>query len=250
MKLEKNFSFYEHLRFFYKKRFVFFTIVILSMLFAAVLSTFQGDKYKGSATFIFGKIDMNDFSDPDAVKSKYSKLITDNDALQVLSPKMGQIMLTVVGRDKSSVEKQFRRISQQYYKDLQSQYSEKIRLYKNYITTTNSRIHYLKKLNDSYRAQSSKDVYIQQTILANEKEIFSALSNSLDYGIEYQKLLQGQPRLLVPKRIDQLGITGHYIPAFSNLLVTFLLSVLISIILMTLWKYIVDARAYSHSREE
>jgi capsular polysaccharide biosynthesis protein len=239
---KKSYAFYDYLAFMWKKKIWVITIPIIAIIIAVLISSFTKPTYQGSVLFNVADATDDKVTVPDVIMSRYQSLLPKElqPSLQVIVPKYKQVQMQISGENKEQVNKGFQTVAKAYYADLQEVYQQKRNLSKQYSDSLQQRVTMLEQASKSIKpasvnAQSLESFTNLQSELATAQEQLQ--SSKLD-------LLSSQaPVIVPPNSLDNLTVTEKASPWKANILIALLVGIILGLVVVTLWKYVLDAKS-------
>ncbi|MXQ55978.1 hypothetical protein [Shimazuella alba] len=239
---KKSYAFYDYLAFMWQKKLWLIAIPLIAVVLAIIVSSFTRPTYQGSVLFNVADATDDKVTVPDIILSSYQKLLPKDlqPSLQAIVPKYKQVQIQISGKDKEQVTKGFQTVVKAYYTDLQKVYQQKVNLSKQYMATLQQRVATLEQASKSIKpssvnAQSLEAFTDLQKELATRQEQLQ--SSKLDLASVQA------PVIVPPGSLEDLTISEKASPWKANILIALLSGIILAVVVVTLWKYILDARS-------
>lgn len=233
---------YEYLMFFWNKKWLLLIPPILGIIIPIAIGMVKENPYVGTLTYYVGGTENPKLVNPDIIKSE---LLSDkiSDGVSVVK---GDKVISFVSssQSKSEIKDIFAEVDTQYGK-LLGEISEKdLKFDKEYLDNIKQR----KKVLEASLLQARKQLEqaksrsdIDSGYLKSIAQMEKSLSNyTEDIYLQEQRLLNYQEPGKISTTINQQK--NH---TTSNILVGFILGLFVAVGLVTLWKYILDAKRVS-----
>jgi Chain length determinant protein len=232
---------YDYIKFIWKKKLLLIGFTILCMVIGAGLSYMKPTVYTSTAVVFTGNGNNDELSKPDLIAGKYNEEFPElNNSLNAKADPY-QITLSLSGPNKEAVESNMKKVAEQYETDLREDFEK------------------LKNNMEVYKNALEKEVKeLEKAIPQYEKLIQETSSNSKH--ITYSDILINKMRLVDKYRADlyetKIDLDLLEEPAErslktiqssnNNLLRNSLLAgafgFQLMLVLLVLWKYIINAR--------
>lgn len=241
---KKSYAFYDYLAFMWKKKLWVMAIPVLAIIIAIIVSALSKPTYHGTVLFNVADATADKVTVPDVIMSNYQDLLAKDlqPSLQVIVPKYKQVQIQLSGKDKQQVEKGFQTVSKAYFADLQEVYQQKLKLSKEYMSTLQQRVKTLEqaaKIIKPTAANAEAFTNLQNELATRQEQL---QSSKLD-------LANAQaPVIVPPASLENLTVTEKASPWKANLAIAFLAGIILGIIVVALWKYILDAKSSRNSQ--
>jgi capsular polysaccharide biosynthesis protein len=239
---KKSYAFYDYLAFMWQKKLWLVAIPAVAIIIAIIISSVTKPTYQGSVLFNIADATDDKVAVPDVIMSSYQNLLPKEiqPSLQVIVPKYKQVQIQLSGKDKEQVTKGFQDVTKAYYADLQKVYQQKIKLSTQYMTTLQQRVNTLEQAAkaikpSSVNVQSLEAFTSLQSELATRQEQLQ--SSKLDLASSQA------PVIVPPSSLENLIITEKASPWKANIAIALLAGIILAIVVVALWKYILDAKS-------
>jgi uncharacterized protein involved in exopolysaccharide biosynthesis len=236
---KKSYAFYDYLAFMWQKKLWLVAIPFIAIIIAVIVSALSKPTYQGMVLFNVADATDDKVTVPDIIISTYQDLLPKDiqPSLQVIVPKYKQVQIQLSGKNKEQVQNGFQKVSNAYYADLQKVYQQKIKLSEQYMVTLQQRVNTLEQA----------AIIIKPT--STNVEAFTNLQNELATRQEQLQsskldLASAQaPVIVPPDSLENLTVTEKASPWKANLAIALLAGIILGIVVVTLWKYILDAKS-------
>ncbi|MBO0962872.1 hypothetical protein J1P26_24680 [Neobacillus sp. MM2021_6] len=232
----ERFVLYEYLMFFWKKKWLVVALPLLGIVAGLAIGLVKETPYVGNLPYYTGEVTKPDLVIKELIKNNLPEEISDK--VDIVP---GQNMVTFVSHsaDQEEIKEIFTRIEKDYGKRLED----------------NSDVQ-LKKLNDNLAKRKEQENNLDEMINNYSEEIENTgldkdtkRGNSiqplykkfLDLTQEIYQLDDKVSNFTKAQRLDSM-IVKEKTNTTSNILVGFIIGLFLSLCLVTLWKYILDAR--------
>jgi hypothetical protein len=244
---KKRYVLYEYLLFFWKKKwfFVFVPLITAVLVAGAVYMIKKDYKYTGEAIVFTGSIDARYLTNPNNILAKAKEEGIKNE-LDVFVSEKGHVKFTMKGDSKSQVEAELKNVIENYNQDLQENYQKRLKASTVYLERLEeSVVKKEKALDDYYQDLESGDLSpteyqdLTKLIIETEKEL--AENEKTAHRMRSDLAFFEQPKILTVN-IDK---SKTYIP--EGIAVGVILGLVATVALLMLLKYLRDARRhYDH----
>ncbi|MCH5586723.1 hypothetical protein MK805_17475 [Shimazuella sp. AN120528] len=236
---KKSYAFYDYLAFMWQKKFWLIAIPIITIIIAVIVSAVTKPTYQGTVLFNVADSTDDKVTVPDIIMSNYQDLLPKDiqPTLQVIVPKYKQVQIQLSGKDKDEVQKGFTKVSKAYYADLQKVFQQKINMSKQYMATLQQRVTALEQASKVIKPSGSNvDAFTNlQKELATRQEQLQ--SSKLDLASAQA------PVIVPPSSLNNLIVTEKASPWKANIIIALLAGIILGMVVVTLWKYILDAKS-------
>jgi capsular polysaccharide biosynthesis protein len=246
--VKKKYTFYDYLFFMWKKKLWLLAIPLIMMVIAVAISFLQKPIYEGTALFNVGDSNDDQVTVPDLIVAKYRILVPADirSSLEVIVPKYKQVKVKLSGTNKQEVSTAFTYVVTSYQKDLDKVFQRHVNLTKQYVDSLQEQVTTLEKLKKTVKLSGANnqnlDAFINlETELSTRQEQLQINKMGLE---SYNKSV-----MVTPNSINELTITEKSSPLKANLVIALLLGLVIAVIVVTLWKYILDAKIHQNQQQ-
>jgi hypothetical protein len=238
-KENKSYPFYDYLSFLWEKKRWVVGITATALVIAIIVSLFVKATYGGTVLFNVADATDDRVTVPDIILSNYQGLLPEElrSSLEVVVPKYKQVQISLSGRDSKQVSKGLEKVTKAYYAELQKVYKQRRSLSETYITTLEQRVDALEKAAKVAQPSSSNTeafTNLQNELATRQEQLHAS-------KIDLSRMQS--PIVVPPASLDNLVITKQSTPWKGNIIVALAAGLLISIVVITLWKYILEAKA-------
>lgn len=236
-----KFILYEYLMFFWRKKWVVLVLPLLGILIPIILGFVKEPPFVGNLTYYTGDIADDGLINQDLIKKDLPQGIK-NKATVVKGEKT--ISFVSTSQNQNEIRDIFSKVDSNYGKRLEGFADKDLKLKKDSLKTLKSQRNNLKvslnnykeKIDDPKFANDIKIGYfglipkMEKVVLDNDQAIY----------VQEDKILNYQK----PEKVSMtIGHQNKFTK--SNILVGFILGLFLSFCLVTLWKYILDAKRVS-----
>jgi uncharacterized protein involved in exopolysaccharide biosynthesis len=230
---------YDYIKFIWKKKLLLIGFTILCMVIGAGVSYTKQTVYTSTVLVFTGNGNNDELSKPDLIKSKYKKElpVALQNSLDVKADPY-QITLSLSGPNKESVESNLTKVADQYTKDLTEEYNIQYGALENYRNALE------KVIKQTEEAVSQYNQLILET--TDQNQLFNyteVLINQMDS--EYKAdLLEVEKDLAIAEEPERNNVTTTQTSnnLFRNTLLAGAFGFQLMLVLLVLWKYIINAR--------
>lgn len=237
-----KYHFYEYLYFFWKKKWFFLILPSLFLAIALVISFVQKPAYLGQATVYTGYVKKETLLQTDLIKNEMDAIFGENKQYSVTTGDK-RILFTKEGLNKEEIINSLEGASNKYYEEILTYYKEDLQTKEGEIERTKNRIdefttfiNKYKERMDSNNLDAENENWYTELFIDGEKTIVEFESSLDQMEIELKTIIDEEPRKLG----TVVNVSKTHIK--SNILASIVLGLFLSLLLMTLWKYIEDAR--------
>ena len=243
---EERFVLYEYLLYFWKKKWAFLIIPIITIVLAIAVNALwpkDGD-YEGQATIYVGSVKTPALTDPIHYTSKYNDKI--NNKLKIHVPSSGYLRIRIFGDDRKTIESELNLITSQMEEEIRNQSDLQVNLTKANRQRLEEEIEKLEKDIKTYEPkinnENPNELEIEfatkrldaEAALINSTRSVNSMGNDIDM-FEYPEILDST--------VDD---TKTY--TLESALIGLLLGLILTVALLTLLKYIERAKRYYNSK--
>jgi hypothetical protein len=240
---KKQYTLYQYLRFFWKKKHFFIIIPIVTLLLGiagSFLVPKKGD-YVGESTVYTGSISLQILSDPGTVVDLYGKNL-DKDIDAYVSGR-NFIKIKLYGDDEAKVKKNLEEMTSELEEDLVDDYDKRVEYTESVLEATDSELKKLRESRQKYEGRldvNNTQLTIEDTefyselLLHTETEIASSISKI--------ERMQRDIEFFEKPNVTNLDVIKTDRNTLEFAIAGLLLGMFLTIVLLILWKYILDAR--------
>ncbi|MEH7504223.1 Wzz/FepE/Etk N-terminal domain-containing protein [Neobacillus drentensis] len=235
---------YQYIKFIWQKKFYLIGFTILCMIIAALFSFNNKPTYTSSALIFMGNGKNDELSKPVPIINKYNQQLpsTIRGSLNVEILGDMQIMMSVSGGDKKLVESQLNQIAQQYKNDLSKDFYKQKEVRQDLVNALKDKIDRTEKsisLYDNLITKNPKEENLDRytEVLMNKEEVL--VDNRVElYKHKYKLVLAdgNEPKLY------NTTTTASSNNLLRNLFLAAAFGFQVMLLILVLWKYIMDAR--------
>jgi Chain length determinant protein len=234
---EKRFVLYDYIVFFWKKKWLFLLLPLITLGLAYVLSMLQPVEYQGRAILYVGDLEGAE-TDPEVIKTRY-KENANGQNLSVEVFERGQLVFTVTGDDPSNVKKSISEISQKHFGVLKEKYDKIIKITEDGVQTKEKHLESLNELTAIYNQQLSNG-----TLSEEEQSRMTELQlASIEVEQQIDKMNKDIALFEEPQQLDTT-VTESGRNQKPILVLGLVSGLFLSLLTLILWKYIEEARRY------
>ncbi|MCG1021564.1 hypothetical protein [Sutcliffiella horikoshii] len=240
---KERYVLYEFLEYFWKKKWIFVVLPITLAIVAFGLTKFTEERpYTALKTVYLGSESKGSFSDPVLVKNDYGKFI-DRSLRKNLEmvPNNRVVVFSLTGGSQSELEEQLDRVTENYFRDLVEDSERTKNTMNNQITALEMKKQQTEKEIEKYKGFLDREELDPLTI----RDYLQRLSNQEDILFEYTfELTEEQNNLenYEEPRILDTVVSQQRSNLKTNVAAAFLFGLFLSLLLVTLLKYIQDAK--------
>ncbi|MCM3246079.1 Wzz/FepE/Etk N-terminal domain-containing protein [Cytobacillus firmus] len=241
---------YDYIKFIWKKKLLLIGFTILCMVIGAALSYARPTVYTSTALVFTGNGNNDELSKPDLITGRYKEELPDEfkSSLNVKADPF-QITLSLSGADKEEVETNLNKVADKYTNDLKEDFDDLNEAMDNYKNALEEKV---KKTEESI---TQYEQLIQET--SNDSKLISyseILINKMDmvdkYRADFHEAEYDLALLEAPKKSDVKTIQSSNNNLLKNALLAGAFGFQLMLILLVLWKYIINARRALSQRQE
>jgi vacuolar-type H+-ATPase subunit I/STV1 len=239
---EKRYPLYEHLVYFWKRKIQLVAIAIIFCLIASILymALYNPSKYQGKVNFYTASISSKTLTTSELLNNLYE---SDEVNIRFSVPKASFVVLEVKGDDLEKVTSVTEEITKDYDKRLNESYTDALKL-------TNDYLEVIKKKDDDYKeiinfysesakkeevAEKREDYYSKYLLAQKAVDKINEKTQKMQTDVFFYE----QPKILS----SDIGTTKTYMK--EVIVGSLILGFVFSIVLLTLMKYIQEARKSS-----
>jgi hypothetical protein len=236
-----RFVLYEYLLFFWKKKWILILLPILGIIIALGLGLTKQATYVANLSYYIGNMEDDALANQALIKAGLSNDIENRVNIQVAN---SSVSFDSTSHDQDELKKIFSKVSKEYGTKLNNHSKKDEKLRKEYLTSLKDG---KKRLETNIREYEDKvkdpniDIDVKIGYMDMIPELERRLSDYTD-SINTEQLNESNYQKPVKTSFtisEQSSFTK------SSVLVGFVLGLFLSICLLTLWKYILDARRLS-----
>lgn len=234
---EKRYVLYDYLVFFWKKKWWFLILPLITLGLAFLISMMQPMEYQGRTILYTGDLNGSE-TDPEVVKHLYKDDVKGNN-LSVEVFERGQLVFTVTGKNSSKVKDVISTIRKKHFNVLNEEYDEIISRTEEGMQTKEQHLDSLNKLTALYTKQMNED-----TLSPEEESRMTELqivANEIEQQIDKNK--KDIAMYEKPQQLD-MTIAESSRNQKPILALGLVLGLFLSLVSLILWKYIEEARRY------
>ncbi|MBX9974425.1 Wzz/FepE/Etk N-terminal domain-containing protein [Cytobacillus firmus] len=240
---------YDYIKFIWKKKLLLIGFTILCMVIGAALSYIKPTVYTSTALVFTGNGNNEKLSKPRLITDTYKDELPEDlsGSLDVKIAEPFQITLSLSGSDKKTVESNTKKVAEQYTNDLIERFNVQFEVQKNYKNSLEGALKKTEEAISEYNQliQEASDEYKllhYNEVLFNKEETAEKYRSDLNEA-EYDLALAETPELM--------DVTTNQ--SSNNLLRNALLAgafgFQLMLVLLVLWKYIINARRALSQRQ-
>lgn len=236
---QEKFIVYQYLKFIWNKKWLLILVTLLLAASGFLYAHKHAATYSGQAMVFTGNGQNDMLSKPEFIKAKYEKL-AHNSNFVVAVPGNFEVTLTVTGTNKATTQKQIKKVSNQYIKDLAQRFNDQYSARKDYVKALKQKISKMETENDRYNqliAQSNNEQKLSSytDILLQQQDAVAGYKDKL-YKTQYQLALMEKPKLMSVGTASKSGST------LKDMTLGGAFGFQMMLIILIVWKYILDAR--------
>ena len=236
----KTYRLYDSLEFFWKKKIWFIIIPIIVALLGslgAMLVPKDGE-YVGKSTVFTGSIKLEALTNPEHIQAKYGQHFTNK--TEVFVPTRSYIKVETYGNNKEELTKELTQFNDQLLEGLMAQHDKVIQGTELYASIQAGQIETLKTAIESYKGILSDTDNV--TVVNNFSALLSTAEMDLKNALATEQRVRNdiiayeKPSLVTTYVVE----TKSY--GLEGAIAGFILGILGAILILSLWKYILEAR--------
>lgn len=241
MEKNKN-TLYEYVIFIWRKKLWVIGFTILCLVIAGAFS-FTSKQHVSATALVFTGNATNDFlSKPELIMDKYEETIPEDirGSFFVKIEEPFQISLSLTGNDKETVEKELRKVAEKYTSDLKKRFDDQYKTLEQYTEILKRKIDKTEETINYYNEKISEETngdklsYYTELVIKAEEDIGEYYSEY--YKANYKLTLAESPELMNINTEE----TGNNLT--RNLLLAGAFGFQMMIIILVIWKYILNSR--------
>ncbi|MFC0272234.1 hypothetical protein ACFFIX_12390 [Metabacillus herbersteinensis] len=240
--MKERFVFYDYLHFLWIKKLWLLPLPAIMIIVALVFNSLSEPSYNGQSTFYTGGVEKDSLGKPHLVQAVLLKDIeTDQNFNVTAVPNL--ITLHVNGLDKQKVNDVLGKFTDAYNKKIIKAANEELKSIEVQLRTLKE-VAKVKENTMEFAKDwgSEKDESVELALYLISKEEEESLENAAEIEVLEKELSNyEEPQLLTTSVLEK----DTYVK--SNLIIAFIAGVFLSFVLLTLWKYILDARRYKQN---
>jgi hypothetical protein len=242
---KEKFVLYEYLLYFWKKKWLFLIIPLITTLLvaSAIYALKHTYKYTGTALIFTGSVNSKDLTDPNNIKAKFKNIKN----LEVYVSEKGQVKFTLNGNSKEQIQKDLDTITNRFSKELNANAdirldstSDSVKNLQNLIKEKKAALKVYQQMLDSNHLSINEYNNIVDIVIISEDELSGAQTriNEMKADIATFEKPKVLSESVYPKKT--------YLP--ESVAIGIVLGVLLTIALLIFLKYLEDARKYYKQR--
>ncbi|MBU8771498.1 Wzz/FepE/Etk N-terminal domain-containing protein [Cytobacillus oceanisediminis] len=241
---------YDYIKFIWKKKLLLIGFTILCMVIGAALSYIKPTIYTSTALVFTGNGNNEKLSKPRLITDTYKDELPEDlsGSLDVKIAEPFQITLSLSGSDKKTVESNTKKVAEQYTNDLTNRFNEQLEVQEKYknaleekVIKTEEAISQYTQLVQEKSDENKLDHYLE--VLINKEEVAEKYRADLE-EVEYDLALAETPELM------DVTINQSSNNLLRNALLAGAFGFQLMLVLLVLWKYIINARRALSQRQE
>ncbi|MEI4769563.1 hypothetical protein WAX74_07875 [Psychrobacillus sp. FJAT-51614] len=240
MSENKSYRLYDSLEFFWRKKIWFIIIpLIVAVLgyFGSMLIPKDGD-YVGKSTVFTGSVKLEALTNPDHIMAKYGQHFSGKS--EVFVPTRSYIKAEVYGDNEETVEKELNQFNKQLLEALMTQHDRIISSTEAYATTQSERVKTLNTTIEAYKnALASTD---NLTVINNYTTLLSAAEMDLTNAMATVQRVKNDIIVFETPELAKTNVAKTKSYGVEGAVAGFVLGILLAIFILSLWKYILEAR--------
>lgn len=243
---EKKYILYEYLSYFWKRKWLFAIIpLVTAVLVAAAVYIVKSDSrgYTAEGKVFVGSVNQTELTDPDIVEAKYQ----DVKDLDIFVSEKGKMKFTVEAKSKSGAERALDQVRKQYFADLEKNANTRIDLTTQYLASLDDRLDSLNASLASYK-EKIKNPELQYDELKAYTDLIRDSEDVRTRTAERANKMRGDLELFSQPQILPYEVhkAKSYIP--ESIAIGIILGLILTVALLALMKYLSDARRYYKER--
>ncbi|QFF98159.1 hypothetical protein PB01_04615 [Psychrobacillus glaciei] len=237
----KSYRLYDSLEFFWNKKiwFIIIPIVVALLGFVGSMLIPKDGDYVGKSIVFTGSVKIEALTNPEHIMTMYGKHFTGN--TDVFVPTRSYIKTETYGNNKEEVTKELNQFNDQLFGALMDQYNKIIAGTENYAKIQAERIETLKTAVEAYKGAlaSTDNVTVNNNyamlLSAAEMDLTNALAT--EQRVKNDILVYEKPNIAKATTVVKTKSYG-----LEGTIAGFIFGILITIFVLSLWKYILEAR--------
>lgn len=239
----ERFVFYEFLLFFWRKKWLFLIIPLVTAGLGFLFSSNQNQSYQGSSTIFVGGVTFGSIAKADLIQTNYRPVIEDEQvrrSFRAFVPTNQIVRMEIQGTDKTKVETELQKVTDKYYMDLLHEYKKRQSLNEKLVETFENKIAANEKALKHYQDRLTKMDSSEETdydirmVMFYEGEIYHYLE--LLHMTELELFAFEEPQIVSQSVTQKANNTK------PNVILSFIAGLFLTVLTLVLWKYINEAR--------
>ncbi len=245
---EERFVLYEYLLYFWKKKWAFLIIPIITIVLALAVNALwpKDGNYTGQSTIYVGSVKAKEVIDPPVIEHKYKNKEELKNTFEVYVPQNGYLRVKIKGNNSDTIESDLTHLTTWIVDDLKENHAFRYGTTKLSKENSERTLQMLEEDIDSLKAKINKDSLNETdieylTAMLNFKRELSDTQSSINSKANDLALLEE------PVALDStVDPTKTY--TLESALIGLLLGLILTVALLTLLKYIEEAKRYYNSK--
>ena len=236
----KTYRLYDSLEFFWKKKMWFIIIPVIVALLGYLGSMLipKDGEYVGKSTIFTGSVKLEALTNPEHIQAKYGQDFTG--ATEVFVPTRSYIKVETYGNNEAELTKELTQFNDQLLEGLMTQHDKVIQGTENYAETQSKRVESLTTAIESYRG------ILNETVNATVEDNLAALLSTAEMDLTNALATEQRVRNDIIS-YEKPGVANTYVVetksyGLEGAIAGFILGILAAILILSLWKYILEAR--------
>ncbi|WP_427138333.1 hypothetical protein [Psychrobacillus psychrodurans] len=236
----RTYRLYDSLEFFWKKKVWFIIIPVIVALLGYLGSMLipKDGEYVAKSTIFTGSVKLEALTNPEHIQERYGQHFTG--ATEVFVPTRSYIKVETHGNKEEELTKEISKFNDLLLEDLMAQHDKVIQGTENYANNQASLIETLKTAIESYKGILSDTENL--TVVNN----FSALLSTAEMDLKNALATEQRVRNDIIT-YEQPALANTYVVktksyGLEGAIAGFILGILAAILILSLWKYILEAR--------
>lgn len=237
----RTYRLYDSLEFFWKKKVWFIIIPVIVALLGYLGSMLipNGGDYVGKSTVFTGSVKLEALTNPEHIQTKYGQHFTGK--TEVFVPTRSYIKLETYGKNEEQVTEELTQFNDQLLEGLMVQYDKVIQGTEAYAKAQAERIATLKTAIESYKEVITDTDNV--TVINNFSTLLSTAEMDLTNALATEQRVRND---IITFEKPALATTNYVVKTKSygleGAIAGFILGILAAILILSLWKYILEAR--------
>lgn len=236
----KTYRLYESLEFFWKKKVWFIIIpVILALLgYVGAMLIPKDGEYVGKSTVFTGSVKLEALTNPEHIQTKYGQHFTG--PTEVFVPTRSYIKVETYGNNEDELTKELTQFNDQLIEGLMAQHDKVIQGTETYAQTQSERIETLKTAIESYKGILNDTDNV--TVVNNFTTLLSTAEMDLTNALATEQRVRNDIITYEQPALANTYVVKTKSYSLEGAIAGFILGILAAILILSLWKYILEAR--------
>ncbi|KQL36785.1 hypothetical protein [Psychrobacillus sp. FJAT-21963] len=236
----KSYRLYDSLEFFWRKKVWFIIIPLIAAIlgyFGSMLIPKDGD-YVGKSTVFTGSVKLEALTNPDHIMAKYGQHFSGKS--EVFVPTRSYIKTEVYGDNEETVTKELNQFNDQLLEALMKQDDKIIAGTETYASAQSERVKTLNATIEAYKtALAGTD---NLTVINNYTTLLSAAEMDLTNAMATEQRVRNDIIAFEHPELAKTSVVKTKSYGLEGAIAGLVLGLLLTIFILSLWKYILEAR--------